>query len=115
MNEFHVYLKSLRMRQFKDTRKLCKIMGVDRNMWRKIERGINPPPKRSILKKFCSLVHSLSYEENQLYSLARRWQPHEDTNTTNHALSNAKDPKWQKAILEQNTPDYKHKFWKPYL
>tara|TARA_B100000287_G_scaffold431647_1_gene489319 strand:- start:2150 stop:2500 length:351 start_codon:yes stop_codon:yes gene_type:complete len=115
MNEFHIYLKILRTRQFKDSRKFCKIMGVDRNMWRKLERGINPPPRRSILKKFCNLVHALSYEENQLYSLARRWRPHEDTHTNNHTLSENKDPEWQKAILDQNTPDYEHKFWKPHL
>ena len=53
---FHIYLKQLRIKRFKDTRKMCVMLGVTKSMWRKIERGINPPPKRSILKKFCFLV-----------------------------------------------------------
>ena len=66
--KFHLYLRELRQRRFKDTRKLCLMLGVSKDMWRKLERGINPPPRRSILRKFCILVNALSYEENQLYT-----------------------------------------------
>jgi len=88
------------------------MLGVSKDMWRKIERGINPPPKRSVLRKFCLLVNALSYEENQLYSLAKKWEPHEDTNTGNHdLLDRDTDPKWVEVILKENTPDYEHKYW----
>ena len=88
------------------------MLGVSKEVWRKIERGINPPPRKSLLRKFCLLVCALSYEENQLYSLAKRWEPHKDTDTANHQLldSTAK-PEWKEAILEQNRPDYSHKYW----
>ncbi len=113
MNIFHIYLSNLRKKRYKDLLKFCRILGVDRNMWRKIERGINPPPKKLLLKKFCNLVHALAYEETQLYELAKRWEPHRDTNTTNHLLlhenSNAK---WKQAIIQENTPDYEHKYWR---
>ena len=88
------------------------MLGVSKDLWRKLERGINPPPRRSVLRKFCLLVHALTYEENQLYGLAKRWEPHRDTDTANHQLldSTAK-PEWKEAILEQNRPDYSHKYW----
>ncbi len=110
--KFHLYLTTLRKKVFKDTGKLCKLLKMEKNMWRKIERGINPPPRRTLLKRFCQLVHALSYEENQLFSLAKRWEPHEDTNTCNHLLNHSKiTPEWSDAILEQNKPDYEHKYW----
>ena len=110
--KFHIYLKELRKRRFADTKKLCVMLGVSKDMWRKIERGINPPPKRSVLRKFCLLVNVLSYEENQLYSLAKRWGPHEDTHTANHQLLNSTDkPEWREAMMEQNRPVYPHKYW----
>jgi len=109
MNKFHTYLTELRSRQFKDLRKLCLILGIEKNMWRKIERGINPPPRKALLKKFCNLVYALSYEETQLYALARRWEPHKDTNTYNHILSHTgMNVDWEDAIME---PDYEHKYW----
>ena len=112
--KFHLYLKELRQRRFKDTHKLCLMLGVSKGMWRKLERGINPPPRRSILRKFCVFVNVLSYEENQLYSLAKRWEPHEDTNTANHILIDSQSkPEWKEALMEQNRPDYAHKYWKP--
>jgi len=112
MNKFHTYLTELRSRQFKDLRKLCLILGIEKNMWRKIERGINPPPRKALLKKFCNLVYALSYEETQLYALARRWEPHKDTNTYNHILSHTgMNVDWEDAIMDQNTPDYEHKYW----
>ena len=81
-------------------------------MWRKLERGINPPPRRPVLRKFCLLVHALFYEETQLYSLAKRWEPHRDTDTANHQLlDSAAKPEWREAIMEQNRPDYPHKYW----
>ena len=111
--KFYLYLRELRQRRFKDTRKLCLMLGVSKDMWRKLERGINPPPRRSILRKFCILVNALSYEENQLYTLARRWEPHEDTNTANHILMDSRSkPEWKKALMDQNRPDYTHKYWK---
>ena len=113
MNKFHLYVTTLRKRQFKNTSKLCKLLSVDKSLWRKIERGINPPPKRSLLKKFCHLVLALSYEETHLYALAKRWEPHADTNTANHVLlDHHSKSEWKEAILEQNKPDYPHKYWK---
>jgi hypothetical protein len=88
------------------------MLGVSKEVWRKIERGINPPPRKSLLKKFCLLVGVLSYEENQLYSLAKRWGPHEDTDTANHQLlDSTTKPEWREAMLAQNRPDYHHKYW----
>ena len=53
--EFHEYLKELRSKKFADTNKLSKLLKVSRNMWQKIESGINPPPRRSLLVDFCRL------------------------------------------------------------
>ena len=110
--EFHDYLKQLRMKRFKDTKKMCAMLGVPKDVWRKIERGINPPPKQSVLKKFCVFVAALSYEQAQLFALARRWEPHEDTNSGNHTLLNKdSNSEWVDAITQENTPDYEHKYW----
>ena len=117
--EFYSYLKELRIKRFKDAKKICVMLGIDKSVWRKIERGINPPPRKSILRKFCILVNALSYEENQLYALARRWKPHADTNTENHILLDPKSraidfpsiQEWREVIMEQNRPDYEHKYW----
>ena len=112
MNEFHTYLIELRQRHFSSLSKLAKILGFKYEVWRKIERGINPPPKRFILDKFCNLVHARHYEKNQLYALARRWQPHPDTHTSKHNLYHeGLDPNWMEAIIKENTPDYEHKYW----
>ena len=111
--KFHLYLKEIRQRRFKNTQKMCLMLGVSKDMWRKLERGINPPPRRSILRKFCILVRALSYEENQLYTLARKWKPHEDTNTSNHNLVNKESTsEWVDAIIQENHPDYEHKYWR---
>ena len=110
--KFHIYLKELRRRRFHDTRKMCIILGVTKEMWRKIERGINPPPQRSVLRKFCALVNVLSYEQSQLFALARKWEPHEDTNSGHHnLLSKNSNSEWVEAITEENKPDYEHKHW----
>ena len=109
---FHIYLKQLRIKRFKDTRKMCVMLGVTKSMWRKIERGINPPPKTSILKKFCFLVAALSYEQAQLFALARKWEPHEDSYSGNHdLLDKNSNPEWIQAMTQENTPDYEHKYW----
>ena len=117
--EFHSYLKQLRSVRFKDTKKLCMMLGVSKEEWRKIERGINPPPRRSILNKFCVLTATLSYEQAQLFALARKWKPHADTNTDNHILLDPKSraidfpsiQEWREAMIKENTPDYEHKYW----
>ena len=110
--EFHQYLKQLRIKRFKDTRKMCIMLGISKDVWRKIERGINPPPQRSVLKKFCVLVAALSYEQAQLFALARKWEPHEDTNSGNHTLLNKNSSsEWIEAMTQENTPDYEHKYW----
>ncbi|HIL26337.1 MAG TPA: hypothetical protein EYG21_02935 [Nitrospinaceae bacterium] len=110
--KFHEYLKQLRIKQFKDTKKMCIMLGITKETWRKIERGINPPPRQSILKKFCILVAALSYEQAQLFSLARRWEPHADTYSGNHTLLNKdSNSEWTTAITQENTPDYEHKYW----
>jgi|TARA_Y100000310_G_scaffold88861_1_gene85941 hypothetical protein len=109
---FHVYLKQLRIKRFKDTRKMCVMLGVTKDMWRKIERGINPPPQRSVLRKFCVLVAALSYEQAQLFALAQQWKPHSDTNSGNHnLLDKNSNSEWIEAMTEENKPDYEHKYW----
>ena len=102
-----MYLKQLRSVRFKDTKKLCMMLGVSKEKWRKIELGINPPPRRSLLNKFCVLTAALSYEQAQLFELARRWTPHENTNTGHHRLlSENSSPEWIQAMTKENTPDY---------
>ena len=109
---FHQYLKQLRAARFKDTKKLCIILGVSKEAWRKIERGINPPPRRSVLNKFCVLTAALSYEQAQLFALARKWKPHADTNSGSHALLDKNSSsEWVEAVIEENRPDYDHKYW----
>tara|TARA_R110002051_G_scaffold9336_4_gene37112 strand:+ start:603 stop:950 length:348 start_codon:yes stop_codon:yes gene_type:complete len=110
--KFHIYLKELRRRRFSDTRKMCIILGVAKDAWRKLERGINPPPRRSTLRKFCILVNAFSYEQAQLFALARKWEPHSDTNSGHHSLlSKSSSSEWVEAITEENRPDYEHKYW----
>ena len=110
--DFHQYLKQLRIKRFKDTKKMCVILGISKDVWRKIERGINPPPQKSVLRKFCVLVAALSYEQAQLFALARKLEPHEDTNSGNHSLLNRdSSPEWVDAMTQENTPDYEHKYW----
>ena len=110
--KFHLYLKQLRRQRFKDTKRMCIMLGLTKDTWRKIERGINPPPKQTVLKKFCVLVAALSYEQAQLFALARKWEPHEDTNSGNHSLLNRdSSPEWVDAMPQENTPDYEHKYW----
>ena len=109
---FHIYLKHLRIKRFKNTKEMCIILGVAKDVWRKIERGINPPPQRSVLKKFCVLVAALSYEQAQLFALARQWAPHADTNSMNHnLLDKNSNSEWIEAITQENMPDYEHKYW----
>jgi len=110
--KFNEYLRQLRMNRFKDTKKMCIMLGLTKDTWRKIERGINPPPKQSVLKKFCVLVAALSYEQAQLFALARKWEPHADTNSGNHTLLDKNSSsEWVDAITKENTPDYEHKHW----
>ena len=54
--KFHLYLKQLRRQRFKDTKRMCIMLGLTKDTWRKIERGINPPPKQTVLKKFWVLL-----------------------------------------------------------
>lgn len=109
---FNEYLKHLRIKRFKDTKKMCIMLGVSKEEWRKIERGINPPPRRSVLSKFCVLTAALGYEQSQLFALARQWEPHADTNSGNHSLLNENSsPEWIQAMIEENKPDYEHKYW----
>ena len=103
MMRFHIYLKHLRIKRFKDTKEMCIILGVAKDVWRKIERGINPPPQRSVLKKFCVLVAALSYEQAQLFALARQWEPHADTNSVNHnLLDKNSNSEWIEAITNES-------------
>ncbi len=91
---------------------MCIMLGVSKDIWRKIERGINPPPKVSVLRKFCVLVAALSYEQAQLFALARQWSPHTDTNSGHHNLLNQNSSsEWVEAMTQENTPDYEHKYW----
>ena len=111
--KFNVYVKEQRMKYFKDLDKFSKILGVKKSMWRKIERGINPPPKKTLLRKFALLTNMFAYEEAQMYAYARRWQPSDDTNTGNHTLINSNSPiEWKQRMIEENSPDYEHRYWK---
>ena len=93
MNQFHTYLKELRLRKF--------------------DNITNPPPKKSLLRRFCILAAVRQYEQNQLYALARRWEPHPNTHTTKHNLYHeGLDVSWVQAVIKENTPDYPHKYWK---
>jgi len=88
------------------------MLGVSKEEWRKIERGINPPPRRSVLSKFCVLTAALSYEQAQLFELARRWEPHTNTNSGSHELLHEdSSSEWTEAMIQENTPDYEHKYW----
>ena len=110
--KFNDYIKRQRLKYFKNIEKFCKIIGVEKPMWRKIERGINPPPRKTLLKKFAGLTYMFGYEEAQMYELARRWTPSEDTNTANHILlSEYSKAEWRETLIKENTPDYEHKFW----
>ncbi len=87
------------------------MLGVSKDVWRKIERGINPPPKVSVLRKFCVLVAALSYEQAQLFALAKRWEPHTDANSGHHnLLDKNSSPEWIEAMTQENTPDNKQNF-----
>ena len=110
--KFNEYVKQQRLKYFRDLDKFSKILGVEKVMWRKIERGINPPPRRSLLRRFALLTNMLTYEESQMYELARRWEPSPDTNTNNHILlSETSKIEWRSELIKENTPDYEHKFW----
>lgn len=119
--EFHEYLKELRSRRFSDTNKLSKLLKVSRTMWQKVESGINPPPRKSLLVNFCQLVLCREYERNQLFALARRWGPSNKTNTPHHVITPSLESmkqmrpeeyrRWYDAAIEANTPDYPNKYW----
>ena len=110
--QFNTYIKELRSKKFKQIPKLAAILKIKYEMWRKIERGINPPPKRSLLNHFCSIINVMEYEKSQLYALAKKWEPHQDSNTSKHNLwSERMGRDWTEAILKENTPDYPNKYW----
>ena len=119
--KFNDYLKELRASRFPDTDKITKLLKFERSIWRKIESGINPPPQRHVLKKFCVLVNCKMYEQTQLFALARRWEPSPLTNTMNHSIAPSVDlikqhkpeeyRRWVEAAIQENTPDYQHKYW----
>ena len=119
--KFNVYLKQLRSQKFPDTNKLSKLLKINRSIWRKVESGINPPPQKHILNKFCLLINCKDYEKNQLYALARTWKPSKLTNTLTHTITPSigmmkklkleQYQKWYNAALQENTPDYEHKYW----
>ena len=110
--KFNDYLVELRRRKYPNSAKIAKILGIDHRMWRKVERGINPPPKRSLLNHFCSIINVMEYEKSQLYALARKWEPHQDSNTPKHILwSEGMTKNWTEAMIKENTPDYPNKYW----
>ena len=119
--KFNDYLKELRSRRFQDTNKITKLLKFDRKIWRKIETGITPPPQKSVLKKFCILANCKIYEQNQLFALARKWTPSPLTNTVHHIITPSIElmkhykPEeyelWYEAAIQENTPDYQHKYW----
>ena len=121
--EFHSYLKELRVRYTTNTRKLCMILKIPHITWSKIERGINPPPKPSVLRHFSRVVGAKSYEETQMLALARRWKPSENTNCAHNLLlppesaipilGEAEYTRRVEAAMEANKPDYDHRHFKP--
>ena len=121
--EFHSYLRQLRVRYTTNTRKLCMILKIQHITWSKIERGINPPPKPSVLKHFSRIVGAKSYEETQMLALARRWKPSKNTNCAHNLLlppesaipilGEAEYTRRVEAAMEANKPDYEHRHFKP--
>jgi len=123
--EFHKYLKELRVRHTSNTRKLSIILKVKHTAWSKIERGINPPPKKNILKMFARVVQARSYEEVELFALAKRWKPSPNTNRPHELLVPPAEAipilgereynRRMEAAYEANKPDYEHKHYKAVL
>ena len=72
---FHTYPKDLGLRYTTDTLKLSALLNFPHSSWNKVERGINPPPKPSILKKFALITMAKKYEETQLFVLAKHLKP----------------------------------------
>ena len=120
--EFHTYLRDLRMRYTSNTRKLGMVLKVKHTVWSKIERGINPPPKPSILKFFARVVQAKSYEEVELFALAKRWKPSPNTNRPHELLVPPAEAipilgereynRRMEAAYEANKPEYEHKHYK---
>ena len=120
--EFHKYLKDMRERYTRNTRKLCLILKIPHTAWSKIERGINPPPKPKILKLFSRVVQCKSYEEVELFALAKRWKPSSNTNRPHELLIPPAEAipilgereynRRMEASYEANKPDYQHKHYK---
>ncbi len=54
--EFHTYLKDLLLLYATDNRKLSVLLNFPHSSRNKVERGINPPPKPSTLKKFALTI-----------------------------------------------------------
>ena len=123
--EFHKYIKDLRVRYTSNTRKLCLILKVPHTAWSKIERGINPPLKPKILKLFSRVVQTKSYEEVELFALAKRWKPSANTNCPHELLIPPAEAipilgereynRRMEASYEPNKPDYEHKHYKSVL
>ena len=123
--EFHNYLRDLRVRYTSNTRKLGMILKVKHNVWSKIERGINPPPKPSVLKFFARIVQARSYEEVELFALAKRWKPSPNSNRPHELLVPPAEAipilgereynRRMEAAYEANKPDYEHKHYKAVL
>ena len=123
--EFHIYLRDLRVRYTSNTRKLSMILKVKHPAWSKIERGINPPPKPSILNFFARVVQAQSYEEVELFALAKRWKPSPNTNRPHDLLLPPAEAipilgereynRRMEAAYEANKPDYQHKQYKAVL
>jgi len=73
METFGEYIKSLRISKQITLRDFCKKADLDPSNWSKIERGISPPPKSTLV--LTSIAHALnisdkSEEYNTLYDLA---------------------------------------------
>ncbi len=123
--EFHKYLRQLRVKHTSNTRKLSIILKVKHTAWSKIERGINPPPKPRVLKLFARLVGAKSYEEVELFALAKRWKPGPNTNRPHELLVPPAEAipilgereynRRMEAAYEANKPDYEHKYYKSSL
>ncbi len=99
------------------------ILKIPHATWSKIERGINPPPKLSVLKHFSLIVGAKKYEETEMVALAKRWKPSPQTNCPHELLlppaesiallGECEYNRRVEAALEANTPDYEHRHFRP--
>ncbi len=119
--KFNDYLKELRSRRFPDTNKITKLLKFREESLEKNREWNQSATTKACTKKFCILVNCKIYEQNQLFALAKKWKPSPLTNTMNNILTPSVElmkhykpdeyKLWYEAAIQENTPDYQHKYW----